>query len=114
MNTIQSNLLYKSPKDLDNLSKENRKEIYDIFQNNLLFVKADVITDFINKNYTIKLYGLPNNEILKFLNQLYERIGYFRKECPFTFEKQNNQITNVIHLRIDENNQDIYLDFYTY
>lgn len=112
MNSVQSQLLINQSY-LDKISKENRAKIYNIFVQNLLFVKADVLTDFINKNYSIKLYGLPNNEILNFLMSFIEKSEFKRTECPFTFEK-TDQFTEVFHLRIDDKTSDLYLDFYTY
>lgn len=112
MNLIQSQLLINQ-QELDEKSKENRSNIHDLFIKNLLFIKVDTLTDFINKNYAIKVFGLPNNEILEFLLPVLNKTGFNKTECPFTFEKKN-KLTEVVHLRIDDFSKELYLDFYTY
>lgn len=116
MNNIQSNLLtnIKTRSDLELCSKLNRDKVCDTLHNNLLFVKVDLITDFINKNYTMKLYGLPGNEILNFLKEMTEIMGYSRSDCPFTFEKKSEFITEIIYIRIESKTKEINLDFYAY
>ena len=113
MNNIQSSLLPQQKSDFDLISKNNRDEIYEGFIKNLLFVKTDNITDYVRKNYSVRLHSLPFNEILFFLNSFSKKLGYKKTLCPFTFERGQN-VKEIMYLRIESDEKSLYLDFYSY
>lgn len=93
------------------LSKFNQNNFFSDIQNSFEYIKIDKITDYINKNYSVRLYGLPFNVIIFHLKKYLQNENFKKTNCVLTYSRNYNEN---VYIRIDYKNKFIYLDFYSY